>query len=448
MSSENAMSALQLMANFIPMITGSGSTTGTKTGGLNSTTTGALTGQLNNGTYSSAAATQDTQLAVNNALKTMMQNYAPGILSNGTNAGSYNSSQTQNNMSQLEGNAAAAGGQITANQISAYQQNQASMASVLSQNSGTSSSQTAPLDFTKLLMPAAAMMLGGPATTAVGKATGLSGIDFSKLLTGDTSTLPSWLGGTGTELASSASTLGTGAGMDLGTTSLLAPSGEAAASLGADATGLLTGGAADTGLLSAGAGGAADLMGMGASAVGGDAAAGLAAGAGGDAAAAAGGEAAAGGAAADAAAAGGGIGDFLAMLPSLFSGLSVVCTELKDQGKLRKDWWKYGLIHFNTRYNDDIKRAYWLWATPVVAHMKKYPNGKLNKLMEIIFVNRAEWIAADYTKTAKKTWKGFSAYWVSALFTIAVGIVTLNKGVITHWFTKKVSLTKAMRGAI
>ena len=80
--------------------------------------------------------------------------------------------------------------------------------------------------------------------------------------------------------------------------------------------------------------------------------------------------------------------------------------------------------------------------------MKKYPNGKLNKLMEIIFVNRAEWIAADYTKTAKKTWKGFSAYWVSALFTMAVGIVTLNKGVITHWFTKKVSLTKAMRGAI
>ena len=437
MSSENAMSALQLMANFIPMITGSGSTTGTKTGGLNSATTGALTGQLNNGTYSSAAATQDTQLAVNNALKTMMQNYAPGILSNGTNAGSYNSSQTQNNMSQLEGNAAAAGGQITANQISAYQQNQASMASVLSQNSGTSSSQTAPLDFTKLLMPAAAMMVGGPAATAVGKATGLSGIDFSKLLTGDTSTLPSWLGGTGTELASSASTLGTGAGMDLGTTSLLAPSGEAAASLGADATGLLTGGAADTGLLSAGAGGAADLMGMGAGAIGGDAAAGLAAGAGADAiGAAAGGEAAAGG------------GDLMAVLAPLFSGLSVVCTELKDQGKLRKDWWKYGLIYFNTRYNDDVKRAYWLWATPVVAHMKKYPNGKLNKLMEIIFVNRAEWIAADYTKTAKKTWKGFSAYWVSALFTIAVGIVTLNKGVITHWFTKKVSLTKAMRGAI
>ena len=436
MSSENAMSALQLMANFIPMITGSGSTTGTKTGGLNSTTTGALTGQLNNGTYSSAAATQDTQLAVNNALKTMMQNYAPGILSNGTNAGSYNSSQTQNNMSQLEGNAAAAGGQITANQISAYQQNQASMASVLSQNSGTSSSQTAPLDFTKLLMPAAAMMVGGPAATAVGKATGLSGIDFSKLLTGDTSTLPSWLGGTGTDLASSASTLGTGAGMDLGTTSLLAPSGEAAASLGADATGLLTGGAADTGLLSAGAGGAADLMGMGAGAIGGDAAAGLAAGAGADAiGAATGGEAAA---------AGG--GDLLAMLAPLAAW--IVCTELKDQGKLRKDWWKYGLIHFNTRYNDDIKRAYWLWATPVVAHMKKYPNGKLNKLMEIIFVNRAEWIAADYTKTAKKTWKGFSAYWVSALFTMAVGIVTLNKGVITHWFTKKVSLTKAMRGAI
>ena len=438
MSSENAMSALQLMANFIPMITGSGSTTGTKTGGLNSATMGALTGQLNNGTYSSGAATQDTQLAVNNALKTMMQNYAPSILSNGTNVGSYNSSQTQNNMSQLEGNAAAAGGKITADQISAYQQNQANMAGVLSQNSGTSSSQTAPLDFTKLLMPAAAMMVGGPATTAVGKATGLSGIDFSKLLTGDTSTLPSWLGGTGTDLASSASTLGTGtglgagAGMDLGTTSLLAPSGEAAASLGADATGLLAGGAADTGLLSAGAGGAADLMGMGAGAIGGDAA-GLAAGAGADAIGGAiGGEAAAGG------------GEMMAMLAPLLAW--IVCTELKDQGKLRKDWWKYGLIYFNTRYNDDVKRAYWLWATPVVAHMKKYPNGKLNKLMEIIFVNRAEWIAADYTKTAKKTWKGFSAYWVSALFTMAVGIVTLNKGVITHWFTKKVSLTKAMRG--
>ena len=436
MSSENAMSALHLMANFIPMITGSGSTTGTKTGGLNSATTGALTGQLNNGTYSSGAATQDTQLAVNNALKTMMQNYAPGILSNGTNVGSYNSSQTQNNMSQLEGNAAAAGGKITADQISAYQQNQANMAGVLSQNSSTSSAQTAPLDFTKLLMPAAAMMVGGPATTAVGKATGLSGIDFSKLLTGDTSTLPSWLGGTGTELASSASTLGTGAGMDLGTTSLLSPSGEAAASLGADATGLLTGGAADTGLLSAGAGGAADLMGMGAGAVGGDAAAGLAAGAGA--------EAIGGAVGGEAAAAGG--GELMATLAPLLAW--IVCTELKDQGKLRKDWWKYGLIYFNTRYNDDVKRAYWLWATPVVAHMKKYPNGKLNKLMEIIFVNRAEWIAADYTKTAKKTWKGFSAYWVSALFTMAVGIVTLNKGVITHWFAKKVSLTKAMRGAI
>ena len=411
---------MNILTNFIPMVTGSGTTT--KTGGLAGSTLGALTGQINNGTYSKAAATADTQGAVNNALKIMMQQYAPSILSQSRGAGSYNSSQTQNDMSQLEGNATAAAADITAKQIAQYQQNQNQLAGILSQNSGTQ--QTGALDFTKLLMPIAGAYLGNKALSAAGNATGLGNIDISKLLTGDTSSLPSWLGGAGIDTAGtvgqSAGALATGAdavGGLPGSAALTSPVAAMDAFQGAN----LVSGASS--LVGADAGLAGLSSGIGAD-IGGTAAIDAAGAVGADATAAIGVDAAAG-------AAGFGIADLLPILAW------IICTELKDQGKLRKDWWVTGLRYFNTHYNDDAKKAYTLWATPVVAHMKKKPNGKLNKLMEIIFVNRAEWIAANCgTISARKTWKGFLGFWTAELFTILVGIVTLNKGVFTHWFYK------------
>ena len=413
MSTDNAMNAMNILTQFIPMITGSGTTS--KQGGLTGGAITGLTNQLNNGTYSKAAATSDTQMAVQNAIKTMMQQYAPSILNNSRNAGSFNSSGTQNSMSQLEGNAAAAAGGITANQIAQYQQNQAQMAGVISNNSGTQ--KTSPLNFTNLLMPLA----GGMALNAIPSGT-FTAANAGKLLTNATDLINGGdTTGSGVAVANSLDegTLG-GSASDIANfmNTSLAPT--------ANATQALMGTTDITGANLFGSTGS-QLAGMGAelAPVSADLGAGVGTAAGAD--LGAGVAADATGAVVGADAAGG-----ASMLADLLPVLAwIVCTELKDQGKLNKRWWANGLIYFNLNYDEDAIRAYHLWATPVVAHMKKKPNGKLNKLMEIIFVNRAEWIAADSgLKDANKTWKGFLGFWAAEIFTILVGIVTLNKGVL------------------
>jgi hypothetical protein len=91
-----------------------------------------LNSQLKDGTYSKAAAISDSNAAVANAIKVLMQNYAPSIASNQAGAGIFNSTQTGEQMSQLEGNAAAAGAQETLTQIVNYMQNQNQLAGILS----------------------------------------------------------------------------------------------------------------------------------------------------------------------------------------------------------------------------------------------------------------------------------------------------------------------------
>jgi hypothetical protein len=463
-SSSNSVNLLTALS---PILLGSGKASSAETGGLSGNTLGSLTSQLTNGKYSAGQATADTNNAVNNALKMAFQSFVPKIGASQTQAGVYNSSQTNQQMSQDIGNASAAAGALTAQQIAAYQQNQNQLAGVLSNNSKTGTSITSPsINPTQLLMGLGGAVVGNAAIGAAGKATGLGGVDLSSVLTGDLSSLPTWAGGSGAtpSLASSAfsaapstvgssvlptaSTLIPSATSDLAATAPIAAgtdlTGAAAGSGIVDANTALaataqagltssagaatvgaagTGAAVDTGIgaaLSTGADTAGAALGSAASATG----AGIAdaAGAVSTAAADAGG-AIAGTAAADAGAAGGaGIMDMLAPVIALW----IVCTELKDQGKLNIRLWAKGLAYFKEHYDADAQRAYHLWAKPAVKHMKKYPSGKLCKLMEMLFVPRAEWISGH------KTIAGFTGFYSVELFTWLVAVISLNKAAITH----------------
>ena len=128
---------------------------------------------------------------------------------------------------------------------------------------------------------------------------------------------------------------------------------------------------------------------------------GAAAGAGDAAAAGAVDAAAAGAGDAAAAGAGGFLGDVAA------AAAWIVCTELHKQGRMPNKWYITGFRKFS-KYSEDVKRGYYIWAIPSVKHLRKNPNSKFSKFLEWVFVNRAEYIAAQYgVRGAKKTLKGF-----------------------------------------
>lgn len=184
---------------------------------------------------------------------------------------------------------------------------------------------------------------------------------------------------------------------------------------GADAAGGLTaaGGAADA-ALTAGAAtgaelGASDAAVTAAASVGGDAAASF------------------------------GIGDALTALAAVIGW--IVCTELYKQGKLPTRWMIYGGRKF-TSYPQHIKAGYYLWAISSTKHLRKYPNSKFSKLLEVFFWNRAEYIAAQSgCSGARKTVSGFvctySIYYFCKLLGLTIVPLLPRKltdpsGVISH----------------
>lgn len=68
-------------------------------------------------------------------------------------------------------------------------------------------------------------------------------------------------------------------------------------------------------------------------------------------------------------------------------GISVICTELHRQGKMSSS------LRFKShqlrKYPDWGMTGYHLWATPVVRHLRKYPDGHLCILFETLFHSRA-----------------------------------------------------------
>lgn len=85
----------------------------------------------------------------------------------------------------------------------------------------------------------------------------------------------------------------------------------------------------------------------------------------------------------------------------------IICTELKNQGRLPCRYYIYGAREF-AKYDERGKQGYYIWAIPSVKHLKKYPNSLYSKMLEVVFNARAEYLSAKSgCKGARKTVFGF-----------------------------------------
>jgi hypothetical protein len=89
--------------------------------------------------------------------------------------------------------------------------------------------------------------------------------------------------------------------------------------------------------------------------------------------------------------------------------LWIVCTELRKQSRMPQAHYVYGARKFAT-YDDAIKRGYYVWAIPSTKHLRENPCSAYSKFLEVLFCNRAEYLAAqENCKGARKTVAGFVA---------------------------------------
>lgn len=71
------------------------------------------------------------------------------------------------------------------------------------------------------------------------------------------------------------------------------------------------------------------------------------------------------------------------------SGMSVICTELMYQGKMKREDWVKGMRTFNT-YSELSRKGYWAWATPLRKYIEAYPTSRITWLAQQTFCARAK----------------------------------------------------------
>jgi hypothetical protein len=106
---------------------------------------------------------------------------------------------------------------------------------------------------------------------------------------------------------------------------------------------------------------------------------------------------------------------YAAALPETVAGISaaaplaaatIVCTELVRQGRMPNTWRLAGMRQF-MRYPAIARRGYWVWATPVVAHLRQKPDSRFSKVIATVFNWRAEDLAArNGVKGARRLIRG------------------------------------------
>lgn len=101
----------------------------------------------------------------------------------------------------------------------------------------------------------------------------------------------------------------------------------------------------------------------------------------------------------------GGIGGIISTAIDVISSW-IICTELYRQGKMPHFWYLAGGPVF-AAYSRVGKNGYYLWAIPSVRHMRRHPDSYYSKFLGMIFLWRAENIAAHRgVKQARKLWRG------------------------------------------
>lgn len=124
------------------------------------------------------------------------------------------------------------------------------------------------------------------------------------------------------------------------------------------------------------------------------------------------------------------VGSVISAGESIFNAISgggsVVCTALADTGGIPRSWWYAGTLHFHQRYPELAKRAYYFWAVPAAAHIRRNKNSGFSKFLRAVFYHRAEWIAAECSmKSARKTLLGAAAFAAVEVFTTVLGVLCL-----------------------
>ena len=85
---------------------------------------------------------------------------------------------------------------------------------------------------------------------------------------------------------------------------------------------------------------------------------------------------------------------------------TVICSELVRQGRMSDKWRRAGMRHF-MRYPAIARRGYWVWAIPVVRHLRRSPDSLFSRVIATAFNWRAEDIAARVgVKSARRLLRG------------------------------------------
>lgn len=128
----------------------------------------------------------------------------------------------------------------------------------------------------------------------------------------------------------------------------------------------------------------------------------------------------AGGAVADAAGAG-----LLEEAAPLALAAWIVCTELNAQGRMPHRWYRYGariFLEHSKHPHAEYLVGYYIWAIPLVRHLRKHPTSVLSKITEYVFNRRAEYLAATAgCKSARKTLIGGAITKVTYAFCYSLG---------------------------
>jgi hypothetical protein len=104
--------------------------------------------------------------------------------------------------------------------------------------------------------------------------------------------------------------------------------------------------------------------------------------------------------------------------------LTIVCTELVKQGRMPNTWRLAGMRQF-MRYPAIARRGYWVWATPVVAHLRQNPDSRFSKIIATVFNWRAEDLAArNGVKGARRLIRGRLVTAAMVLPCLACGLMT------------------------
>ncbi|HEX6840809.1 MAG TPA: hypothetical protein VF113_04745 [Stellaceae bacterium] len=120
-------------------------------------------------------------------------------------------------------------------------------------------------------------------------------------------------------------------------------------------------------------------------------------------------------------------GSLSASAAPLALGLTVICTELRRQGKMPRSWYVATGMH-DAAMPQWVRNGYHAWAVPVVRHMRNYPSGVVSKIAEKTFGWRSEDIAARKgVKGARRMLRGRLVTAAIAVPSIALGVVARAK---------------------